>query len=396
MTMVVSIFGIAGRFAGDLVTSALGWASSLLFGRVPRSHQIFLVLMMAGSFLWIVLVLGLLVPGIASLLLSSTPHPPFVDRAWLGFALLVGVIFLPLAVGLAGYLVPAEGERPAGAAVLREILRGYLLAPVISGLLVFLAGVGVTRKLRSKRHGWSDTHVPIVVKPGGYEQMVVDLQDALASAELPATAADAPWVLTMPAWILTRVSGGNVRKLRPDRLVELTGPGMRIGVYPSDIAISGVTRDRTRARAAIISRLATTSAHLTTSAEAQEVEDRLGLLMGPGGAAGGMSRADARAAFEALDATLLDLAVPTDEWDILYRMRLQLERDLLIGADPGTPFPGHELDPRGVVASRTSTGGAQGSTAPRLGAAGALAMMATPRSTPTSSRDVAVGRGDRP
>jgi hypothetical protein len=396
MTMVISIFGIAGRFAGDLVTSALGWASSLLFGRVPRSHQIFLVLMMAGSFLWIVLVLGLLVPGIASLLLSSTPHPPFVDRAWLGFAVLVGVIFLPLAVGLAGYLVPTEGERPAGAAVLREILRGYLLAPVISGLLVFLAGVGVTRKIRSKRHGWSDTHVPIVVKPDGYEQMVVDLQDALASAELPATAADAPWVLTMPAWILTRVAGGNVRKLRPDRLVELIGPSMRIGVYPSDIAISGVTRDRTRARAAIISRLATTSAHLTTSAEAQEVEDRLGLLMGPGGAAGGMSRADARAEFAALDVTLLDLAVPTDEWDILYRMRLQIERDLLGGAVPGTAFPSHTPDPRGVAASRTSTGGAQGSTVPRLGAAAARAVMTTPRSTPTSSRDVTVGRGERP
>ena len=117
--MIASVFGIVGRFAGDLLTSALGWASSLLFGRVPRSHQIFLVLMMAGSFLWIVLVLGLLVPSIASWGLAATPHPPFVDRAWLGIALLFGVILLPLGVGLAGYLVPAEGERPAGTAVLR-------------------------------------------------------------------------------------------------------------------------------------------------------------------------------------------------------------------------------------------------------------------------------------
>jgi hypothetical protein len=34
MTILVSVFGFAGRFAGDLLTSALGWASSLLFGRV--------------------------------------------------------------------------------------------------------------------------------------------------------------------------------------------------------------------------------------------------------------------------------------------------------------------------------------------------------------------------
>src|SRR5665811_70692 len=92
VTIVVSFFGFAGRFAGDLLTSALGWASSLLFGRVPRSHQIFVVLMMAGSFTWLLFVLGLVLPSIAALLLSATPHPPFVDQAWLAFVLLVGVV----------------------------------------------------------------------------------------------------------------------------------------------------------------------------------------------------------------------------------------------------------------------------------------------------------------
>lgn len=339
MTVLVSAFGFLGRFAGDLLTSALGWASSLLFGRVPRSHQIFLILMMAGSFLWIVVVLSLLVPSVASFLLSATPHPAFVDRGWLAFVLLVGVIVLPLGVGFAGYLVPADGQRPTGPAAVGEVLRGYALAPLISGLLVFLAGVGLTRKARSRRRGWSDTHVPIVVKPGGYQQMVADLQDALARADLAATAVDAPWVLTMPARLLTGVAGGNVRKLRPDRLIELKRRGLRIGVYPSDIAISGSARDRTRARAAILSRMMTTSAHLTTSAEAQEVEDRIGKLGSSDARKAGSHRA-ARAAFTAIDAKLLDLEVPTDEWDILYRLRLQIERDLLAGIEPGTAFPG--------------------------------------------------------
>src|SRR5664279_5429191 len=146
MTMIVSLFGLAGRVAGDLLTSALGWACSLLFGRVPRSHQIFVVLMMSGAFLWTVLVLCLVVPSVASLLLSATPHPPFVDQAWLGFALLLGVVFVPLGVGLSGYLVPASGERTPVTSVPKELLRGYLLCPLISGLLIFLAGVGIARK----------------------------------------------------------------------------------------------------------------------------------------------------------------------------------------------------------------------------------------------------------
>ncbi|HYX10922.1 MAG TPA: hypothetical protein VE817_03010, partial [Candidatus Acidoferrum sp.] len=262
--MLISIFGIAGRFAGDLLTTALGWASSLLFGRVPRSHQIFVVLMMAWSFLWVVALLGLLIPSIASVLLSATPHPPFVDQAWLGFALLITVIVAPLAVGLAGYLVPADGERPEGLAVAGEMLRGYLLAPLISGLLFFLAAVGLARKARSRRYGWSDVHIAIVVKPGHYDEMVADVERALAGREVPVTAGDAPWVLTLPSRLLTRVAGENVRKLRPDRLVELSGRNMRIGMYPSDIAISGVARDRVRARAVILGSLPTERVHLTT------------------------------------------------------------------------------------------------------------------------------------
>jgi hypothetical protein len=234
--------------------------------------------------------------------------------------------------------------------MVRDLLRGYLLAPLVSGLLLFLAGVGIVRKVRSRRHGWADIHVPIVVKPGGYDQMVLDLQEALAGADVPATAQDAPWVLTLPARLLTRVAGGNVRKLRPDRLVELHRPDLRIGVYPSDIAISGALRDRTRARAAILSRLATTSAHLTMSAEAQELEDRLEGVAMPAGGVGPLPLANARAVFTAIDARLLDLAVPTDEWDILFRLRLQIERDLLAGAEPGMAFAGQELESSGVAA----------------------------------------------
>jgi hypothetical protein len=136
--------------------------------------------------------------------------------------------------------------------------------------------------------------------------------------------------------------------------MALSGPDLNVGVYPSDIAISGPTPVGIRARAAIVSRLVTAPALLTTSKEAQEVEDRLRRLARPAGAAGVTPQAGRRAEFEAIDSTLVDLAVPTDQWDILYRIRLQIERDLLIGAEPGTVFPGHESNPREIKASRGS------------------------------------------
>jgi hypothetical protein len=132
------------------------------------------------------------------------------------------------------------------------------------------------------------------------------------------------------------------------------------------------------------------------SAEAQELEDRLEGVAMPVGAVGPLPLANARAVFKAIDARLLDLAVPTDEWDILYRLRLQIERDLLVGAEPGTVFPGHAPHPRGVGASQNPGAEVPVGGAPRLAPAEAPPVMAASRSMRSSSGDVTVGRGDRP
>lgn len=75
--------------------------------------------MMAGSFLWLVVLLALVLPTVGSTLLAATPHPPFVDQAWLAMALLLELMLLPLGVGLAGYgtrtdplASPVAGSRP--------------------------------------------------------------------------------------------------------------------------------------------------------------------------------------------------------------------------------------------------------------------------------------------
>ncbi len=184
MTTLLSAVGLVGRFAGNLLVAAFGWAASLMFGRVPRSHQIYLVSMVFGSLLWTILLIGLIVPSLATLALSTTPHPGFVNQSWLVTAMLIGVLILPAFVGIAGWLVPAEHGRATGLGALREILRGYLTTPAISGLLVFLAGVGLARKIRSARHGWADSHVPVVIEAGDYDQTVASIQAGLAAAGL--------------------------------------------------------------------------------------------------------------------------------------------------------------------------------------------------------------------
>ena len=321
MTTLISLIGIVGRMAGSVLNSSLGWASSLLFGRVPRSHQVFVTAILGLSLVWALLILAVLLPGLGSFLRSIVPLPSFVTTGVIHTIVLVALVALPAGVGVAAYLVPAEGERPTGLAAIGQVLRGYPLAVLTSVIVLFLPAVGIVRKVRSVSRGWSDTHVPIVVKPGGYERMVDDLKTALAGVDLPVTARPAPAILSTPGRLMALVAGRNVQSMLPDRLVELRGRELRIGVYPSDIAISGTSPQGTRARAAVLSRLATTSAHMTTSAESQAVEDRLERIAMSDGASG-REIAD-------VDEQLLRLEVPPDDWDILYRLRLQAERDVL-------------------------------------------------------------------
>jgi hypothetical protein len=89
---------------------------------------------------------------------------------------------------------------------------------------------------------------------------------------------------------------------------------------------------------------------MTTSAEAQEIEARLERLAAPrqaGGEPGAAGVNDASAApvdvaaeLRAIDGALAVLSVPHEEWEVLYRERLQVERDLLAGARAGAAFPG--------------------------------------------------------
>ena len=127
-----------------------------------------------------------------------------------------------------------------------------------------------------------------------------------------------------------------------ERLIQLRMATLEIEVYPSDIAMSGQKAIVARARAAIASRLTATAAHLTTSREAQAIEDRIEQVAqvtpeARSALTGGLPAGVAES-LRAIDATLAVADVDYDEWELLYRMRLQVERDLRIGTEVGERF----------------------------------------------------------
>jgi len=155
----------------------------------------------------------------------------------------------------------------------------------------------------------------------------------------------------VPGRLLATVAGTSVRGLLPDRLVRLVGKDVEVLIYPSDVAISGKQQVTARVQAALASRLTTAKAWLTMTADAQAIEDRLGRVAKD--RPDGPQRAEALAE---LDHQLATTELQYDEWEVLYRQRLQVERDLLLGNRPGEAMPAKS----GSAAATTARSGAVG------------------------------------
>ena len=353
MAIIGGIFAALGRFAGKVVTMLLGWASVLLFGRVPQRKQSLLAFITLGSIAWVVTLVGVIVPNVGSFLLAAVPRPEFIDELWIRLAMLALAIVLPLVIGVLTVLVLDEDRRPKGTGLIVQVLRGYLYAPVLAIALVVLAGIALWRKGLALARRQQDANVAVIIKPGGYERVVTDIERALDDAGIDVSRSKAPAALTIPPKLLAAVGGDAVAALVPDELIQLEGGGLSALVYPSNIALLGEKAVVARGRAAIVARLTSTEAYLTSAEETQKVEDRLtDIARGPAGP-------ETAATFRALDDHLARLTVPYDDWETLYRLRLQVENQKRIpgASEPGTGQPdAGETPVAGVPPNRPGEG----------------------------------------
>ena len=332
MAIIAGLIGLLGRFAGQLLNTTLGWATLLLFGKVPAKRQTLLLVIVFGSLIWFALVVGVLVPAVGDMIVSAVPRPDFIPESWVRLGMLIGAIVLPLLIGLAAVFLSEKRDRSLARNAI-GVLRGYPFALVLPLMLVLLALVGTWRKIKSLAHRWTDTHIPVIVKPGGYDAVLDDVIAGLRHAGLDVDASDAGVLLSGPPKLLDLIAGRGLGELVPDRLMILRGQNLEVLVYPSDLAISGTKEMVARARAALATRVSDAPAYLTTSAEAQHVEDRLDEIRHAAQTEPVGATLDA---LHEVDEKLARLTLSYEEWDVLYRERLQVEHELLVGGTPGS------------------------------------------------------------
>jgi hypothetical protein len=320
MILISGTFTLLSRLVGSIAGTTLGWAVILLFGRVPHARQRLLSFIALASIGWLVAVAALLLPAVWRLIVSAVPRVGFGSDV-IGWAILAAAVLLPAAVGAATTQLSAEDDPTRPVVRVGQVLRGYPFTMVLAVTIVFLAAWSIVRGARAAGRGWQSVHVPMIVKPHAYEGVVDDLAASLAAAGLEVTrSAASRWFVVLPH--LLAVTGGlSAERTVPDRLYAFVGRDLQILVYPSDVAVMGEERSVAVARSATARRLAFSDAYLTTALESEQIEDRLREL--------GQRPFVQATDFQPIDAMLMSLPVPYDEWETLLRLRLQVEHEVL-------------------------------------------------------------------
>jgi hypothetical protein len=319
VTPLSLLLALLGQLTSGVATATVGWAVVLLFGRVPQSRRPLLAGIGLGSLVWLLVLVAVILPAVGDVFVAAVPRPGFLGREWLTALLIALAAVLPLAIGLATVAAVPAADRPQGLHRVAQVLRGYPYAVIVAVTILFLAALRLVRKVRSLQRGWLSENLPFIVKEGRYEAVVRDLESALHEAGLAVERRRAPRVLEVPPRMVALVAGAADRAMIPDELFELDLDDLGILVYPSDIALLGPAELVARARAVIARRITFTDAYLTLSEESEEVEDRLAGIARVGVADPGE--------LAAIDEVLASLVVPYEDWQTLYRLRLQVEHD---------------------------------------------------------------------
>lgn len=322
MAVIQALVAAVGRSLGRILNTAFGWATIMLFGKVPQERQIYLSGAAFGSVLWLIALLGVAFPSFATWLLSFVRLPPWVNPNWVRLGMLAAAALLPLVVGGLSFVMADRSRREAGAA--RLVLRGYPYTLGLALTLVLMLIFAPLARLRDLVRRRGTVHVPVIVEEDDYGTVLEAVRGVLRRNGLGVERAPAPGILRFSMRLLSVLAGRGSRARVAEELSVLRAPNAEVLVHPADLVIAAPEMEAARIRALLSQHLAFTPAYFTYSREANEMEDALRGLWER--VHDGAPAASAETELRALEGHLETMRLSYEEWEVLFRQVLLLDR----------------------------------------------------------------------
>ena len=352
MAIFQGLLALITRSLGSILSVLFGWAVVALFGPTSSREKVWLSALVAAAAAWPILLLGVMWPRVAATLLTFAPLPAWVPsrviRAiWVGLAVIV-----PFALGAAvaarsrGPAVPIPGTRrtvsPAGSpdtavrrAPVREsklirLFRGIpiTLAIAASFLIVFIT-VPLQRLLSIVRRQ-VDINVPLVTDAKGYPLVAEEIAATLSRHGVEVKPITPSWTVTAPSRILSRLGGPSFDAYVPRHFAQFRGHRLEVLLYPNGLLLRGSEQETAWAHGLLVEALTDAPAYQTFDPAAQDIERQIRRVWAvfaenPSAHTGAMVL---QSRLEEIVREIRELPVGYDEWQIVYRQALQLDRVL--------------------------------------------------------------------
>jgi hypothetical protein len=332
MGIIQAILAGLLRSAGKILNTVFGWATTMLFGHISEKKKLLLSAIAFGSILWIFSVIGIFFPNLALLLVAFAVQSYSDSMKDLVRVIMLGTaMVLPAVIGAVGHYAEDSSEHSHNKQELtRAMLRGYPYTLGLSFALLMMTIIAPIMKIRNLVRGQTSTHIAVVVPNDKYKNVVEEIRQALHVGGIDVTVAPAHWMVSLPTRVLTFFAKNQRQKYVANELVTLKGKELEFVPHPSDLMITGKEHDVARAHAVITEQLTFTDAYLTWGKEGNELEDRLKAVWRD------MRRTAPDADWEnlaqrlkSIEDELRSTKLPYEEWEILYREKLQVERGML-------------------------------------------------------------------
>lgn len=328
MPFLPFILILAWQVVSRSASFALGWATSLYFGQVPgRQGPILSVISLVAAG-WLIVTIGFGVPIFAGALLESggVIGENFDVEAIHYVGLTAAIILAPPLVAAATVWARFHEERSIGA-WLRLAPLSYPATAMLGVSVLQMLVLSPILLLHRWRRKLTLVQVPMVMRKGtDDEDLVSGVRGALASIglnDVQVAEATGPksWPLRTVGFASRHLLGAVVR----GEPMRLKVDALEIFAFATNVSILGPNDEAHRVRAALDRELAFRNAYLTWNEEAQGFEDELVAVHdAKNGDADGMHRT-----LDEIQARVDSASLNSEEWNVLYRLRLQLEHEVL-------------------------------------------------------------------
>jgi len=328
VAILQALISYLGKSAGKALNAIFGWAVVALFGQTSPREQTLLSAVVAAAAAWPLLLLGVIVPKVALLVIAFVPLAKSVPGTWLRLVWIALAVLLPVVVGTVVAKRGSQESMPEPG--WKKFLRGFPVTLALACAFLLMLLVAPILRIATVIRRREIVRIPAVMDKGTTALTMAALAETLERHGIALGAAKAPWHQTAPAKILLKIGGRPFAAMASEHVEYRRNPQLELTVLPNETILRGVPVVVGQARALCAEVYGPRPVIQAFDAGARELEwhaKRVWAIYLERPHAHRRSDVLERRVTE-LSAQLSRLNLPWDEWQLIYRLLLQVDRAL--------------------------------------------------------------------